>query len=436
MRQLISGCICASMLLIASGCQHVVPLKPGTESGLPSTQAIDTATNDETQLTALLNRLGARHYDAQEQSELAQLIRQQQPWYEKASPQLKSQSCHLVWLTAELASADLPPEYTFVPFFESNFNPFAISKAGAAGLWQIMPVTAKSLSLSSAERFHPVLATRAAARLIKQHQAVFGEDALVVLSAYNAGEGSIVRRLRQNYQGRRTFLGLHAILPAETQHYAPRFLIANLQADKVRPGPVAIVEQKVDLAAIANSLSIDTGNLQQLNPALKDPELKPGQCVFLPQNLPPVSPTATTSVALFRPDTGWDRLPNLQNKAQRTSYRIAETYKSNPDKAHREKARQEHYRKVKLPAGASWSWLANTTGRSLTELQRQNPGSQMRAGESVFLPVREIYVMVKPGDSLQRLARQYRADIRVLRILNQLADDKKLKAGQKLRIWL
>jgi len=67
-----------------------------------------------------------------------------------------------------LAENKLPPEIRYLPFVESSYNPAAYSKAGAAGLWQIMPATARSLGLelnaTQDERLDPEAATRAAAK--------------------------------------------------------------------------------------------------------------------------------------------------------------------------------------------------------------------------------------------------------------------------------
>ena len=69
-----------------------------------------------------------------------------------------------------LAENDLPPDIRYLPFVESSYNPAAYSKAGAAGLWQIMPATARSLGLelnaTVDERLDPEAATRAAAKYL------------------------------------------------------------------------------------------------------------------------------------------------------------------------------------------------------------------------------------------------------------------------------
>jgi soluble lytic murein transglycosylase-like protein len=73
---------------------------------------------------------------------------------------------------------------------ESRYNPFAVSPAGAAGLGQLMPGTARELGV--ANRFEPVANIAGAARYLRQMLDKFGKVHLA-LAAYNAGPGAVER---------------------------------------------------------------------------------------------------------------------------------------------------------------------------------------------------------------------------------------------------
>lgn len=73
---------------------------------------------------------------------------------------------------------------------ESRYNPFAISRAGAAGLGQLMPGTAKELGV--ADRFDPLANLAGAARYLRQMLDRFG-TVHMALAAYNAGPGAVER---------------------------------------------------------------------------------------------------------------------------------------------------------------------------------------------------------------------------------------------------
>jgi len=77
---------------------------------------------------------------------------------------------------------------------ESRHQPGALSPAGAHGLMQVMPSTAKRFGVNDASELKdPLTNLHASARYLKSMQSRFGNDLPLVLAAYNAGEGAVER---------------------------------------------------------------------------------------------------------------------------------------------------------------------------------------------------------------------------------------------------
>ena len=92
----------------------------------------------------------------------------------------------------------LPTELTRIVFVESMFNPKALSKVGASGVWQFMPATAKDYMLVNHyvdERNSPLKATEAAARFLKYNYRKLKSWPLAV-TAYNHGANGMARAAR------------------------------------------------------------------------------------------------------------------------------------------------------------------------------------------------------------------------------------------------
>ena len=116
----------------------------------------------------------------------------------------------------------VPSQLVWVAEVESSFDPDARSPAGAAGLFQLMPETAKQYGLRtwpSDQRLQPEPSARAAATYLGKLHDKF-QDWRLTLAAYNAGEGT-VQNLLKRYKAT-TYDGIASHLPAETQMYVPK----------------------------------------------------------------------------------------------------------------------------------------------------------------------------------------------------------------------
>jgi membrane-bound lytic murein transglycosylase D len=137
------------------------------------------------------------------------------PWPDRAKPYVSR-------LKPIFTAQKVPPELVWVAEVESSFDPRARSPAGAAGLFQLMPATAKRYGLRTwppDQRLRPDDSAQAAAKYLEYLHAHF-KDWRLALAAYNAGEGT-VEKLLQRHKAR-TFDAIATHLPAETQMFVPR----------------------------------------------------------------------------------------------------------------------------------------------------------------------------------------------------------------------
>ncbi len=140
----------------------------------------------------------------------------------KEIPEFPNTQMYVPKLKAAFAAEGVPTELVWVAEVESGFDPRAMSPTGAAGLFQLMPDTARMLGLTIAphdQRLDPELSARGTARYLRYLFEKFGDWQLVV-AAYNAGEGR-VRRLLEKHRARR-YDEIVLELPAETQMYVPK----------------------------------------------------------------------------------------------------------------------------------------------------------------------------------------------------------------------
>lgn len=187
------------------------------------------------------------------------------------------------WVRGELRTAGLPDELVYLAMIESGFHPTIVSHAGATGMWQFMPATARAAGLRVDswvdERRDPEAATRAAIRHLAELYAETGDWALSA-AAYNAGLGRVRRAQAREPEDRRDYFSLSAArrLPRETRNYVP-ILLAAAWVDRHRdryglPPRVASTPPATDtlavggrtrLSVLAEALGVPHDTLKTLN---------------------------------------------------------------------------------------------------------------------------------------------------------------------------
>jgi membrane-bound lytic murein transglycosylase D len=206
----------------------------------------------------------------------------------------------------------LPEELICVAMIESAGDPTRVSHAGAAGMWQFIPQTARNHGLivtdAVDQRFDPILETYAAARYYKFLMKMFDRDVEASLASYNCGEGYIKQVLAEPgvrsvwqlpYHGKDGETDQPSI-PRETYDYVARWYAAAIIYQNLEdygfefpvtpedPFIRVYVTGETDTALLAQDLMISEQTLTGLNPSLKGGKTPKLERIAV--RLPPDSP--------------------------------------------------------------------------------------------------------------------------------------------------
>lgn len=338
---------------------------------------------------------------------------------------------------------NMPEELAYLAFVESGYNPWAISRAGAVGMWQFMPATGRYCGLTQNwwvdERRDPYKATVAAAKYLQEMHDEFG-DWLLALAAYNAGPGKIRRALAET--GTDNFFDLMEAneniknekikIKDETKKYVPLFLamtkiMRNFELlgfeskeNELGKGHEVIAEKAVaikaqpgsDLRAIAKELGMGWYEFLNYNPAyLRDVTPLSGDMYFY---VPVKKEAKAQQVSKMSVVAGW------------STYRIAR--------------------------GDTLSGISKKTGVPIHVLRQVNPISEpLRIGTLLKVPATNTYLArstvngnrpqntqtytVRRGDTFGEIAERFDIGVNELKRANpQIRDIRKIALGQKITV--
>lgn len=350
---------------------------------------------------------------------------------------LKRAQRYLPHIRERFLAEGLPEDLIYLPFAESGFNPFALSRSGASGVWQFMPRTGIHYGLTVDdwidERRDPYASTEAAIKYLKKIYADFGDWSLA-LAAYNAGEGKIGRALAKT--GCEDYFSLCEAsddLREETKLYVPKFLalvkisrnleelgFEPLDFSKRPPTPVKLkVKPGTDLQALSKTLGMDWQSFREINPKLRKKEAPPKRTIEIavPGHL-----TAKAKEFLKK--------PVMARKAPQ-------------------------YATHKIKAGDTWWGVARKYNVSVKALQAANKKStagKLQIGQSLQVPglakasaqtkkadvgkwaAKRANYVVRKGDTLWSISREFKTDQASLLKANGLSSKATLKVGQKIYV--
>jgi len=411
---------------------------------------------------------------------------------------------YIFHVAEQLEQSNIPMEFALLPIVESAYDPFAYSHAQASGMWQFIPATGRSFGLNQNwwydGRRDVVESTRAASEYFNYLSAKFDGDWLLVLAAYNAGEGTVRRAMERNRRNGKGTSFWDLKLPRETQRYVPQLLaLAEVVAlsDHYRvplhdvgnaPYYTAVnVGSQIDLAQAAELADVEIEELYLLNPGynrwatdpngshrLLIPTEKSTQFIEALEQLPEdqrvswqrytVARGDSLSVIARRYETTVSAIQQT-NKLRGSRIRAGQTLlipsASGPSAQYAYSIDQRVQRKQSSGRGKKSSYTVrpgdtlwgiarslDVKVRDLASWNSMAPGDTLRPGRKLVAyatgsssndnsrTTRKLSYRVRSGDSLYRIARKFRIDISDIVRWNKISKNGYLQPGQRLTLFV
>ncbi|MBU0498440.1 MAG: LysM peptidoglycan-binding domain-containing protein [Gammaproteobacteria bacterium] len=392
-----------------------------------------------------------------------------------------------------LAAYGLPQELAVLPYIESSYHPLVFSHAGAAGLWQFMPITGRRFMQIDPvldERLDPFESTLAAAQLLQFNHRILGSWPLA-LTAYNHGVSGVRRAVEStgsrdigvivnNYRGplfgfasRNYYAAFLAVLEV-AKHPERHFY------QRIEPRP-AVERSRFELAAylpadiLAERLGIDKAALKRVNPALGDQvwrgskHIPKGYRLNLPEGYDPdsmaerlqraaleagidqqrpdihyeVSPGDTIATIALKYRVGLDELRAMNGIEDDKGIRIGRTLRlPPPGRTKSPPGSEEGVRRYQVRSDDTLSQIAERFGLRTFELMKANdllheedamPGQMLMIPRAKAKPGEQVYLVCQ-GDTLSQIAERYGLRTPELMAANDLDDRDSIREGQVLRV--
>lgn len=355
----------------------------------------------------------------------------------------QSSAPYLFHILEEIKKRNLPGELALLPMIESNYNAFAFSHAGAAGLWQLMPGTSSGLGIQQNwwydGRRGIVSSTNAALNHMTYLNRFFKGNWILAIAAYDAGEGAVQRAIRRNNSSIISTDFWRLPLPKETKAYLPRLLAMaslikypkyfgiKLPESTYAPYFSQVpIEKQINLRQAAKLSHIPYEEMLKLNPGYNrwtTSPVKGSDFLLLP----------IEKVETFKKNLGqlpqnhflsWIRYEvkpndNLSTIAQKHHSRV----KIIKDLNHLKSDTLKVGMKLIIPKTKKPSLKTiSETKRDLAINHAKNRGPQ------------QIVHIVKSGDSLSSISKQYHISIAEIIYWNRLKQQK-ISLKQKIILW-
>lgn len=347
---------------------------------------------------------------------------------------------YLYHILEEIEDRGMPTELALLPFVESAFQPEALSRAKAAGLWQFMPRTGTQYSLEQNlwrdDRRDVLESTRAALDYFQYLYGMFN-DWHLALAAYNWGEGSVQRAVRRQKNRHRPTDYQHLRMPNETANYVPKLeAIKRIVSEPEKYGlkmpdvgnePFFVTVTKptdIDTKTAAELAGMSLKDFKQLNPSFKLP----------------VIVAAHNNVMLLPADRVDEFIDNLvswmdsgQPLSRWTTYKL-QTGETLATVAERTGMTEDDLREVNgIPKGrkvlANSTLLVRANGDEQGDISEADADAKLRL--SPLTTWRRVNYRVRSGDTISGIARRWHITQRSI-IKNNRLRSSRLRIGQRL----
>jgi len=324
-------------------------------------------------------------------------------------------------LLETLDNMHAPTSLQVIPVVESTYNPYALSHAGAVGLWQLMPATARGLGVHSGKhidgRRDIAKSTAGAVNYLQTLHQRFGNWPLAI-AAYNIGPNALARRLRKHTWTQAD--GLQRMpIPSSTRRYVQHIigLIALLHDHSFSfPEPVKTralaLKAPVDIHLLAQISGMAENDIFRFNPCLN-------RAQYLHQ-----------TITIHVPENRYDA---IRSKLALAGPRFID---------------------IKVRHGDSLWSIAHNNHTSLATLKDLNNhiGKYLHSGQTLKVPAnhltqasasanplipthRRIRYRVRSGDSLWRIASRFGTTPGAIARSNRISTKRMIRAGDTLWVY-
>jgi membrane-bound lytic murein transglycosylase D len=350
---------------------------------------------------------------------------------------------YMPYIVAELERRNMPLELALLPVVESAYDPFAYSHGRAAGLWQMIPGTAKRFGIKQNwwydGRRDVVDSTRAALDYLQHLERLNEGNWLNAIASYNSGEGNVLRAARNNRKANKPTDFWNLRLPRETSMYVPKLLalveIVSNPAKYNLTLPVVADEQQfavadigsqLDLALAAELAGVDVDTVYQYNPGYNRWSTDPTG----PHKLVMPTDVAEQFVAALAEVPAKDRVRWKRHKVKsgEAISQIAQKYNTTVSTIRTANSlrgntiRAGHYLMIPVATKPLSAYSKSADARLARTQNKQRAGNRLEH-------------VVRSGESFWTISRRYKVTHRQLAAWNGMAPGDTLSVGRKLVVW-